>query len=243
MKKIEKSISNTLEEYMSHYVSIILLEIGAVEIAKKKDSFEYTSGNHGPIYIDNRILISYKKYRKIISSALKYLIDFYLDEEPKIVFGGATAGMPFAQDLADMLNVPYFYIRKKKKEHGSKQKTSIVGDLRILQEYELRNSYPEVALVEDLVTDGGSKFYFIEEINKFKLNCKYCFVVFDREQGAAQKLMEKFGVYLYSLTTLSKTLSIGAKHHYLSNEELLSVREYLKDPKQWNLDKGFEWHE
>ncbi|MHA1386284.1 MAG: orotate phosphoribosyltransferase [Candidatus Helarchaeota archaeon] len=228
---MESSYFKNLRKAIEIFTSTLLFHLEAIKLKKEQEEpFEYTSGKKGPIYINNRVLISHPYYKKIISGFFATIIEFEISEKISCIIGGATAGMSFAEQLADLLNKPYFYIKKKeKKPHGLKQ--YIVGDLSLLK--------GNVILVEDLITDGGSKEHFLDEIEKYiNIKCNHCLVVFDREQGGKEKL-EKRGVSLHSLTTLKKTLQIGLDSNFIDESTYHYVSKYLKDPEKWASDKGY----
>ena len=81
------------------------------------------------------------------------------------VAGGETAGIPFAAWVADRLNVPMQYVRKKPKGFG--RGAQIEGQLIPGQ---------RVLLVEDLATDGKSKVNFIKALRDADGKCDHCFV-------------------------------------------------------------------
>jgi orotate phosphoribosyltransferase len=239
--KIANLNSINFDEEVSGYVSKILLYLEAVKIKKESEEpFLYTGGNRGPIYIDNRVLISHLTYRKIIAGFISNVILYKIIDDFDIIAGGATAGMPFAQDVADLLAKPYFYVREKKKEHGTK--SDVVGDLRIIEKdiNDFDKFQCKAILVEDLVTDGKSKEHFIEQLNNQKVSVEYCIVVFDREQGGKEKL-HSLGVSLVSLTNMTKTLDIALKSSTISEKTFDYIQNYLKDPKKWSEERGYEY--
>ena len=65
------------------------------------------------------------------------------------------------------MNLPLSYIRKEKKFGKNSQIEGII------------KPFENVLLVEDLMTDGGSKIKFIESILDVKANIKAIFVVFN----------------------------------------------------------------
>ncbi len=72
---------------------------------------------------------------------------------PKVIqyiIGGETAGIPFATLVAEKLNIPMSYVRKKNKNYG--KDNLIEGEILINK---------ECLLIEDLMTDGKSKIDFL----------------------------------------------------------------------------------
>lgn len=226
---------NSFREPIQRFVSMLLLHLGVVKITKEdEEPFEYTSGNRGNIYIDNRILVSHIAYKKIIAGFMFNIIEMEIPEKVSCVFGGETAGMSFAEQLSDISGLNYFYVRKKAKEHGDKRqkkRSRVVGDLKRLQGNGI--------LIEDLITDGKSKISFLEAIRDH-VECRRCIVVVDREQGGSELLKENECI-LYALTSLKHVIDTALKLRKIKEETYKSVREYLSNPKEWNVSRGYKW--
>src|SRR5690625_3259051 len=99
---------------ISHSIARDLLTIGAVQI-NTTDYFTWTSGLKSPIYCDNRLTMSFPTIRKSIAMAFKEkLIDLKL--KPDVIAGCATAGIPHAAWLADIMDLPMVYVRSRSDE-------------------------------------------------------------------------------------------------------------------------------
>ena len=131
MKSIETTIAKDL------------LEIEAVFLSPS-EPFTWASGIKSPIYCDNRITMSYPKVRKEIAQGLADKIkEAYPDVE--VIAGTATAGIPHAAWVAEILDLPMVYIRSKAKDHG--KGNQIEG--RIFEGQKM-------VVLEDLISTGGS---------------------------------------------------------------------------------------
>ena len=108
-----QSLSFTDKQLIAELTSKMLFEIEAVHFSSKKP-FVFTSGIASPVYIDCRKLISFPRIRSTLmdfgASILAKNVGF---ESFDAVAGGETAGIPFAAFIADRLNLPMQYIRKK----------------------------------------------------------------------------------------------------------------------------------
>ena len=84
------------------------------------------------------------------------------------IAGGESAGIPYASLLAQKLKLPLSYIRKERKKFG--KKSQIEGNIKYND---------KVLLVEDLITDGSSKYNFIEAVEEVGGRIKAIFVIFN----------------------------------------------------------------
>src|SRR5882757_7305368 len=104
-----------IDEKTAGPVASRLLEIGAIKI-NYKTPFTWSSGWKSPIYCDNRLALSYPEVRTFIKEALSDAVKENFKGVEGIA-GVATAGIPQGALIADMLNLPYSYVRPKPKEH------------------------------------------------------------------------------------------------------------------------------
>ena len=112
------SLTFTKPELVAELTAKMLFEIEAVHFMSDKP-FIFTSGKASPVYIDCRKIISFPRVRSTLmdfgAAKLAENIGF---EEFDAVAGGETAGIPFAAFIAERLNLPMQYIRKKSKGFG-----------------------------------------------------------------------------------------------------------------------------
>jgi orotate phosphoribosyltransferase len=98
---------------MAEMTAKMLLEINAVHFRADKP-FTFTSGLASPVYIDCRKLISFPRARrKVIDLAARQISDNAGYESFDAVAGGETAGIPYSAWLAEALDLPMQYVRKK----------------------------------------------------------------------------------------------------------------------------------
>jgi len=93
-----------------------LLDIEAVAL-RPNDYFTWTSGIKSPIYCDNRITMSYPKIRREIAAGMSKVIKEKFPEV-EVVAGTATAGIPHAAWVSEVLDLPMIYVRDSAKKHG-----------------------------------------------------------------------------------------------------------------------------
>ncbi|HIK00096.1 TPA: orotate phosphoribosyltransferase [archaeon] len=212
MKQLKKKNIKTVKKFKES-IERALWDAKAIQINTEKQ-FTLASGKLSPIYIDCRKLISFPNVMDQIAARAKEIIEKNIGNVD-VLAGGETAGIPFAAWIAAKLGMKMVYVRKGAKEYGTGKQI----------EGELENG-DKVLLVEDLITDGGSKISFIEGVRNSGGRINDCLVVFDREQGGAQKLSE-LKVKLWSLTNLSRTLEFGLRNKYITQKEFDTVKQYI----------------
>lgn len=205
----------------------ILLETKSV-LFNAREPFIFTSGRASPVYTDCRRLISFPEERGI-------LMDFgasILRENAggiDYVAGGETAGIPYAAFIAERLNKPMLYVRKKPKGFGRMAQIEGVMD----------EAGKRVVLIEDLQSDGASKKVFIDALRDAGAVIEHSFVVF--HYGifpASEKNMSDMGVTLHALTTFWDVLAVAREKQYFDSETLDEVEKFLHAPDAWSNAHG-----
>ena len=213
-----------MENLIKNIVAKILWDTQAVKISVEKP-FQLASGNFSPIYINCRSLISNPVAMDLITSSIHWWMDNY-KIEADIIAGGETAGIPFASYVAQRLSKPMVYVRKQPKGYG--MGSAVEGNIKKGQ---------RVLLVEDLITDGGSKESFISGLRAAGSVVEHCMVIFDREQGGVE-FLNKMGVTLYSLCSLESAILYGMQTELMNTDSRTEINNYFSDPPKWHLSKG-----
>lgn len=207
----------------------MLLEIRAVHFAAEKP-FTLTSGMVSPVYIDCRKLISWPRIRKTL---MRYAVEtLYREvgyEQFDAVAGGETAGIPFAAWIADRMELPMQYVRKKPKGFG--RDAQIEGEITPGQ---------RVLLVEDLTTDGGSKIHFARAIRHAEATVNHALVLFyyDIFGGVYDNLKNNHGLTLHWLATWKDVLAAGYAGGYFDRKTGDEIEAFLNSPLEWSGAHG-----
>jgi orotate phosphoribosyltransferase len=216
------------KEVMSELAAKMLLEIGAVNF-RADEPYTFASGLASPVYIDCRKLISYPRIRSaLMDFAVATLYRDVGFEQFDAAAGGETAGIPFAAWIADRMNLPMQYVRKKPKGYG--RDAQIEGDISEGQ---------RVLLVEDLTTDGGSKLLFSDAIRRAGAECEHILVVFyyDIFKNTHEMLAEN-GLKLHYLVTWWDVLKVARTQGNFDAKTLDQVEAFLNDPLEWSKANG-----
>ncbi|UJF14758.1 orotate phosphoribosyltransferase [Jeotgalibaca sp. MA1X17-3] len=205
---------------ISEEVAKALLDIKAVTLSPTKP-YTWASGIKSPIYCDNRITISVPSVRKKIALSLANLIkEKYPDVE--VIAGTATAGIPHAAFVAQILDLPMIYIRSKAKEHG---KTNQV-------EGRLENGQ-KVVLIEDLISTGGSVIEASKATEEAGANVLGCVAIFTYEMALGKNNFATSGFELHCLSNYSTLLEVAQREEYISKAEFELLINWSKAPENW----------
>lgn len=210
-------------EEMARLTARMLLEIKAVHF-NAKDPFTLSSGLPSPTYIDCRKLISYPRIRATLMDFLTVTVMRNAGFEAfDNIAGGETAGIPFAAMVAERMALPMTYVRKKPKGYG--RNARIEGAM---------NENERVLLVEDLTTDGGSKFSFIDAIRETGASCGHTAVIFYYDIfPQTEKMLADHGVALHYLCTWWDVLAEAKAQNAFDARTLAEVENFLSAPTEW----------
>jgi orotate phosphoribosyltransferase len=205
-----------------------LLEVKAVGV-DADTPFKFTSGWASPVYVDIRRLISYPRIRGVLTdfAAATVLRDIGF-ERLDAVAGGETAGIAYAAWLADRLDLPMQYVRKRPKGFG--RNARIEGDLAPGQ---------RVLLVEDLSSDGRSKASFAMALREAGAVVDHAFVIFDYDVFPhGPRVLAEAGLTLHRLATWRDVLRICREGRHFDERTLSVVEAFLDDPIGWSGTHG-----
>ena len=202
------------------------LESGAIQLNTDKP-FTWASGYKMPIYNDNRILLGKAEFRTYISKIFIKYINSSI-ENPDVIAGTATAGIPHATTLADSLKKPLIYVRATAKSHG--MGNQIEGPLTEGQ---------NVLLIEDLISTGGSAINAVNAIRKSGGTVDYCLCIFSYDFPEAKQGFKEINCKFLPILTFLDLLEEAKTMQMLSNQQIDSLRTWHKEPFKWAETKSF----
>jgi orotate phosphoribosyltransferase len=197
-----------------------LLKIKAVKL-QPSNPFTWASGWKSPIYCDNRKLMSYPSIRNFIKIQFARII---LEKYPQVdaIAGVATGAIAPGALVADLLGIPFVYIRSTPKDHGLEN--LIEGDLKPNQ---------KVVVVEDLVSTGGSSLKAVEAIRRDGSDVLGMVAIFTYGFPIAQKSMKEARVELTTLCDYDAILDEALRTDYIDQAELKILQDWRKEPEKW----------
>lgn len=197
-----------------------LLEIKAVFLSPE-DPFTWASGIKSPIYCDNRMTMSYPKVRCEIAKGLAEKIKAQFPEV-EVIAGTATAGIPHAAWIAEILDLPMVYIRSKAKEHG--KGNQIEGRITEGQ---------KMVVVEDLISTGGSVLEACTAAKREGADVLGVAAIFTYELPKGLENFEAAGIPLLTLTNYTTLLESALEENYIKADDLELLANWKKDPANW----------
>ncbi|MEJ6775749.1 MAG: orotate phosphoribosyltransferase [Crocinitomicaceae bacterium] len=209
-----------LNEDKALKVAEFLLQIKAIKLNPKKP-FTWASGIKSPIYCDNRITLSYPQVRTFIRQAYaESIIEHY--GKPDVIAGVATGGIAQGALVAQELGIPFIYVRSEVKSHG-------MGN-QIEGYYEAGQ---KVVVIEDLLSTGGSSLKAVEALRDAKLDVKGLVAIFTYGFDVAHENFANAECPYVTLTDYDIMLDKALSSNLISEDDLSSLKEWKKAPKDW----------
>ena len=210
----------------SEEIAKISIETGAIQL-NPETPFLWASGYRMPIYNDNRLLLANPKHRQLIAESFKDVITSK-EIEVDVIAGTATAGIPPATSLANLLETPLIYVRTHPKEHG--MKNQIEGVLRPNQ---------NVIVIEDLISTGGSALKAVTAIREAGGKVDHCLSIFSYGFSKAIEQFKNARCQLHHLLNFEELILLARENKSVSTEQFSLLKSWHSDPFNWGSKNGF----
>ena len=190
-----------------------LLAIEAVAL-RPNDYFTWTSGIKSPIYCDNRITMSYPSIRREIAAGM---VEVIKEKYPavEVVAGTATAGIPHAAWVSELLDLPMIYVRDSAKKHG---KTNQIEG-RVLEGQ-------KVVIIEDLISTGLSSLKVAKALKEAGAEVLGVVAIFSYELKKAQDAFEEAGVEYITLTNYPVLVEEAVASDFIHQDDVEKLLEW-----------------
>ncbi|MEP0367118.1 MAG: orotate phosphoribosyltransferase [Cyclobacteriaceae bacterium] len=201
-----------------------LLKIESIKINLEKP-YIWASGWKSPIYCDNRLSLSYPETRTLVKESLAKMIKEKYPEVEAIA-GVATAGIPQGALVADLLNIPFIYIRSKSKAHGLENQ--VEGVVKPGQ---------KVVIIEDLVSTGGSSLQAAEAIRAVGMEVLGMTAIFTYGFPLAEENFKAHNMDLWYLSDYSTMIDLGIEDGSIQKDQLATLKAWRSNPAQWGEEE------
>ena len=207
---------------LSKDIAKALLDIKAVTLSPL-EPYTWASGLKSPIYCDNRITMSYPKIRRMIAQGFVDLIKQQFADVDYIV-GTATAGIPQACFVAELLELPMAYVRPEPKGHGrSKQIEGFIPQ------------GAKVVVIEDLISTGGSSIKAIKALEEEGIEVLGLLAIFTYELEKANINIQDADINLKTLSNYSSLIEIAKENNTINEDEMALLQSWRKDPESFGI--------
>jgi len=209
----------------AHSTAQALLDSGAFKISLDP-LFTWTSGIRSPVYCDLRALISDVAARRAIVAAFAAMKTDWSGVD--VIAGTATAGIPWAAWLAEVVGLPMIYIRGAAKEHGTKKRiegTLKPGQRVLLIEDHISTGGSSVSAVEALREEGGAVVDEILAINTYQLQ-------------KADALFADAKVAVQTITNYTTILSVAKELGLIQADRETMLAKFREGPATWAAEQG-----
>jgi orotate phosphoribosyltransferase len=204
----------------------LLLEAGAIRVSAAQPFF-LAAGWASPVYVDCRLLIGEPRWRRKVTDLAIAALRRSPSTQFSIVAGAETAGIPWAGFIADRLGLPLRYVRKR--PLGIGRNAQVEGG-----EVEGHN----VLLVDDLITDGGSKASFAQGLRQAGGVVTDAFTIFHHAVfPGSQERLAALGLRLHSLAGWRDLLRMEPMEG-LDKAQRQVLELFLSDPVSWSERHG-----
>ena len=201
-------------------IAELLLEAKAIKLSPDKP-FQWSSGWLSPIYCDNRVALSYPDTRTFIKKTLAKLIK---EEYPDVqaVVGVATGGIAQGALVADLLELPFAYVRPEPKKHG--MGNQIEGRLEPGQ---------SVIIIEDLISTGGSSLKVVDVLREAGIEVAGMVAIFTYGFEIAENNFKAKNVRLSTVSNYNALIEFALEHDYINADQLESLSAWRLAPESW----------
>ncbi|GAB3182133.1 orotate phosphoribosyltransferase [Telluribacter humicola] len=213
------------QETVARKVAEMLLDAKAIKLSPDQP-FQWSSGWMSPIYCDNRVALSYPDIRTYIKEALADLVRNNYPEAEAIA-GVATAGIAQGALVADLLDLPFAYVRPEPKKHG--MGNQIEGRLEKGQ---------KVVLMEDLISTGGSSLKVVDALHQAGVEVVGMIAIFTYGFDTAVANFKDKGVSYSVLSTYNYLIEAALDKKYITEDQLLNLTDWRKAPDTWGRIAG-----
>jgi orotate phosphoribosyltransferase len=197
-----------------------LLEINTIKI-QPTNPFTWASGWKSPIYCDNRKILSYPETRTYIRDRF---VDIIREKYPEaeVIAGVATGAIAIGALVAEVLGLPFIYIRSKPKDHGLEN--LIEGDL---------NPNQKVVVIEDLVSTGISSLHAAEAVNNYGAVVIGMVAIFTYNFKHAIDNFKKANIELTALSRYQILIDTAVEIGEITADQVETLMKWREDPSNW----------
>ena len=200
-----------------------LLQINALQINVQKP-YTWASGWQSPVYCDNRKVLSFPYVRDFVKSELANMVlEHFPDAD--VIAGVATAGIAIGVMAADLLKLPFVYVRSKPKEHGMGNR--IEGVLQPGQ---------KVVVIEDLVSTGKSSLEVVAALREQGAEIMGMCALFTYGFPESEQAFADAQVPLFTVSNYVALMELAVEKQLVTEQQNISLHQWRENPANWKIN-------
>ena len=207
-------------ENIAKSIADYLLQIKAIKL-QPSNPFTWASGWKSPIYCDNRKTLSFPGVRIAIRDAFADKVKT-LYPEAEVIAGVASGAIAHGVLVADILDLPFIYVRSGSKGHG-------LGN-RIEGHFEKGN---KVVVIEDLISTGGSSLSAVGALREAGCEVLGMLAIFTYGFEKADNNFSENNCRLDTLSNYESLIEIARETGYIDTNDTETLKLWRKDPANW----------
>jgi orotate phosphoribosyltransferase len=197
-----------------------LLQIKAIKL-QPSNPFTWASGWKSPIYCDNRKTLSFPEARSYIRDSFVFKVK-ELYPQAELIAGVATGAIAHGVLVADVLRIPFVYVRSGAKDHG-------LGN-QIEGYYEQGQ---KVVVIEDLISTGGSSLGAVKTLRDAGCEVLGMVAIFTYGFSKASDGFAEENCKLDTLCNYDTLIEIASETGYIRQSEAETLKKWREDPANW----------
>jgi orotate phosphoribosyltransferase len=202
-------------------VAEFLLHIEAIKL-NPENPFTWASGLRSPIYCDNRKTLSYPDVRAFIRDSFAATIrESFSNAE--VIAGVATGGIAIGALVAEVLNLPFIYVRSEAKKHGLGNQ--VEGVLHAKQ---------RVVVIEDLISTGSSSLKAVEALREADADIVGMVAIFTYGFAKASDRFTEANCAVHTLSNYDSLLQQATQSGYITATQQETLTNWKSNPEAWS---------
>jgi len=197
-----------------------LLQINAIKL-QPQELFTWASGWKSPIYCDNRICLSFPEIRNSITQKLASFIKKEY-QNVEVIAGVATGAIGIGMLVANILDLPFIYIRPEAKKHG--RQNQIEGIIP---------KDKKVVVIEDLISTGKSSLLAVDALKKVNADLLGMVAIFNYGFQIADTNFLKANVKLNTLSNYENLIELALDKDYITLKQVSTLQDWRLNPSEW----------
>ncbi len=201
-------------------IAEFLLQSKAIKI-ETASPFLWASGWKSPIYCDNRKTLSYPDTRSYIRNQYAEAIQQNFSDVD-LIAGVATGAIAQGALVADIMGLPFIYVRSSAKKHGMEN---------LIEGY--YESGQRVVVIEDLISTGGSSLKAVQALKKAGCDVLGMVATFTYGFNEADQNFKQHNVKLITLSDYDTMLEQALESGYIQSSQIELLKKWRLDPSNW----------